>query len=215
MLVSLNELESLVLKAVRGAGLAWGLAEEAAAAAAWLACADLLLPGPLIARLGSVRETSPPVAEETAIRPRTAGTALCPILAGAWIADGGLASRRLEVREVLAPLWLSAVVARALPQGCKLIAEWPDARLVLGRGVPLEPVNSSPASLSAEAAGSVLLMVDNCDDGYHAREPRDSRGIVIHDADLRALQAFERLTYVPASEQSRLAGAGAGLLDGD
>src|SRR5258708_39822682 len=34
---SLNEIEAEVKKAVRGAGLAWGLAEEGAKAARWLA----------------------------------------------------------------------------------------------------------------------------------------------------------------------------------
>ncbi|NJO21709.1 MAG: DUF3726 domain-containing protein [Sphingomonadales bacterium] len=37
MIVSLNEIENLSLKACRGAGMSWGLAEEAAQAARWLA----------------------------------------------------------------------------------------------------------------------------------------------------------------------------------
>ena len=41
MIVSLNEIESLALKAARGAGMSWGLAEEAAVAASWLAARSL------------------------------------------------------------------------------------------------------------------------------------------------------------------------------
>ncbi|MEF9603350.1 DUF3726 domain-containing protein, partial [Paracoccus sp. PXZ] len=36
MLLSRNETEALCLKAARGAGMSWGLAEEAAFAAGWL-----------------------------------------------------------------------------------------------------------------------------------------------------------------------------------
>ncbi len=214
MIVSLNEVESLVLKAVWGAGLTWGLAEEAAASAVWLARADLLLIGPLLARLEATG-TSLPVDVGETIQPAAAGTALCPLLTGAWIADQGSANRRLDVRDVLAPLWLSAVVARSLPHECQLIAEWQDARLVLGRSGPLEPAKPRQSSMPAEAAGAMVLTLRQCAQSPRALQPRSSGGFMVSDADWQALQAFERRTYVPASERSRLAGAGAGLLDGD
>ena len=40
-------------------------------------------------------------------------------------------------------------------------------------------------------------------------------GYAVCEEIWRALQEFERKTYVPASAQSRIAGAGAGLLDND
>lgn len=214
MIVSANELESLLLKAIRGAGLSWGLAEEAAAAGVWLARADLLQVGPLVARLETERETSPPVSVGHAIQPAVLGTSLCPILTGAWIADLGSTSRRLTVLGVLSPIWLAAVVARALPRRGLLIVEWEGVRLLLDKAGPVEPVHIASSCLSAVATGSVRL-TGQCTARHRAAPPRTHGGIIVPDTDWQALQAFERLTYVPASERSRLAGAGAGLLDGD
>lgn len=215
MILSLNEVESLVLKAARGAGLAWGLAEEAAAAAVWLARVDLLLLAPFVARLRAVGSTSQPVVEGQILRPSTVGTTLCPILTGAFIADLGSGSRIIEVRDVLAPLWLAAVVVRSLSPESQLIAEWHDARLVLGSGGPHGPINSGLPGMSAEASGTVSLVIGPRAEGHHTPSPRPTSGIMVRDACLQALQFFERRTFVPASERSRLAGAGAGLLDGD
>ena len=47
MHASLNEIESLCKKAARGAGLSWGLAEEAGKAARWLSAHGLDGPGVL------------------------------------------------------------------------------------------------------------------------------------------------------------------------
>ena len=49
--LSQNEIEQLCLKAARGAGMSWGLAEEAGFAAAWLAMRGLHGPGGLLAQL--------------------------------------------------------------------------------------------------------------------------------------------------------------------
>jgi hypothetical protein len=49
----------------------------------------------------------------------------------------------------------------------------------------------------------------------HPLRERNRHGYSVPDDAWRALQLFEYRTYVPASAQSRLSGAGAGLLDND
>ena len=58
MIVSFNEIETTILKAARGAGMEWGLAEEAAQAARFLARLGLPFEAPFrqpvfLARLGN------------------------------------------------------------------------------------------------------------------------------------------------------------------
>lgn len=214
MIATANELESLLLKAVRGAGLSWGLAEEAAAAGVWLARADLLQVEPFVARLEAERKSSPPVSVGHAIEPVVPGTSLCPILTGAWIADQGSASQCLTIKRVLSPIWLAAVVARALPRGDQLTVEWDGVRLMLDQAGPLEPIHNVSLRLAAVATDAVRL-TGQCMARLRTAPPRAPSGIIVPDRDWQALQTFEQLTYVPASDRSRLSGAGAGLLDGD
>lgn len=217
MIVSLNELESLVMKAVRGAGLDWGLAEEAAATASWLARADLLQLGPLVARLGTTTPTSPLVMDGAMIHPSTTGTSLCPILTGAFIADHGGVCQTLELHDVRAPLWLSAVVARALPPECRLMTEWEGVRLVLDSGGPLGSPGGDPFSsnVAVEVTGFVSLAIEQPVQAPRVPPLRSAVGIRVDDVHWHTLEALQRHTYVPASDRSRLAGAGAGLLDDD
>lgn len=52
-------------------------------------------------------------------------------------------------------------------------------------------------------------------DTAHSLRQRNRDGYPVADDAWRALQLLEHRTYVPASAQSRLSGAGAGLLDND
>src|SRR5262249_9130674 len=91
MIVSLNEVETTILKAARGAGMAWGLAEEAAQAARWLAARRL----PFEELFVSLFEAGPWRAEidfaHGVLKPRIADDRLCPIRAGAFVSDAGTA----------------------------------------------------------------------------------------------------------------------------
>ena len=64
MIVSLNEIEGLSYKAARGAGMSWGLAEEAAFATRWLAVRDANWSGSLIALLERQGDTAAPALRE-------------------------------------------------------------------------------------------------------------------------------------------------------
>lgn len=82
--LSRSEIQALCLKAARGAGLLWGLAEEAGMAARRLA--ESGLPGPewLLAYLEGPRGGAPVIRADNW---RAATGALCPLAAGAALGD--------------------------------------------------------------------------------------------------------------------------------
>ena len=104
---SLGETAALALKAARGAGMSWGLAEETAASVVWLHGRGLPGMSALCSYLGSTDT------------PRTDGPA-CPIITGCALIDGTMeAPERLsdscDLGLVQAPLLLLPFVARLDP----------------------------------------------------------------------------------------------------
>lgn len=179
MIASLNEVEGAVLKATRGAGYAWGLAEEAAQSARWLAGRGFDWLPQLLTVLEAPHELSRPLIDPaqrrvTADRP---GRFLCPIRTGALLSDllGSARTAPVTIADpVAAPvLLLPVVIGSSLEQALGLD--------VLSR------------ALSARAPAAVRV-----DPAHWSR-----------------LAVLEARTYVPASDVSRLAGAGAGLIDND
>lgn len=86
-----NETEMLCLKAARGAGMAWGLAEEAGYAARWLQSRGIDGATALLAHLqwmdGRAWDSVRPEAPDR-FRPPAAGR-LCPIAVGVTLSDAG------------------------------------------------------------------------------------------------------------------------------
>ena len=91
MIVSFNEIETTILKAARGAGMEWGLAEEAAQAARFLARLGLPFEAPLVNLLSTRAWETPPVLEGATLRPARPDASLCPVRAGAYLSDLGIA----------------------------------------------------------------------------------------------------------------------------
>jgi hypothetical protein len=123
---SLSELEALVRDAAHASGLAWGLAEDAGFAVRWLAARRL--PGPTLAAdwLECRRERDPAALAPSGGRGvwLAQGDRLCPLIAGAAIADQAL--RELVLGPVAAPLLLApfaALAARAGGGGLELAWE--------------------------------------------------------------------------------------------
>jgi hypothetical protein len=214
MIVSRNEIESLALKAARGAGLSWGLAEEAAAAATWLAERDLPWAETLAELLVRRQATCPPAISGQVVAPFRTGSRLCPILTGALLSDLGPSNRSMEVHDLLGPLWLAPFLARWWGRGLAARLAWAQVSLVVGPhslwGLPTPPVDG----LAAPFASRVEIAMVAASAPAHP-QPERRHGYLLPDDALRALQALEQRTYVPASAHSRLSGAGAGLLDND
>jgi len=205
VILSLNEIESVVLKAARGAGYEWGLAEEAGAAARWLAQHGL----PWAATVATV------LAENT-VRLAGAGRAMSnPLVAGTWVSDGLTidSGTGLNLESVVAPLWLAATVGvggRGKP--ARVSIAWPQATILTLRGALLHAAgdlaNSGPSAVSIRTVPIAEDTVATVRDPSHDTPCAD-------DTVWHLLMDLGQRTYVPASVRSRTTGAGADLSDND
>ena len=200
---SLGETAALSLKAARGAGMSWGLAEETAASVVWLHSRGLPGISALCSYLGRYLEQ--PAA------PQSPGGG-CPIMTGCALIDGMMdvpetSSRTLDLGHVHAPLLLLPFVARLEPGHYWLQAP----------GLP-GPVTSTKGdgwqSQCLRGSGSCTVSLG---DGPQV----DPELEIITRVDGRftccvdRLDAYAHRTYAPATGQSRMSGAGAGLTDND
>lgn len=220
MTLSFNELESLARKAARGAGMTWGLAEEAGWAARWL-CERGLPGAESLAGLLSVRGDL----GHDAVRPqrpeavggdwRAEAGALCPIAAGTALCDfagGSGASPRIRTGRMTRPALLLPFAAWTAEAAAAAIeVSWSGMRVELCAGeARLEAPD--PAALTVDWTAAVIVgsaakaCIAATDPALRADVSREAQEI---------LERFAHRTYAPATQQSREAGAGAGLSDND
>lgn len=198
MSYALNEIEATAKKATRGAGYSWGMAEEAAKATRWL-CAQGL-------------DGSKALAEVLRAADQTKAGAGCPLMAGAALCDraDSWAGTGVRLGKVIVPAMLlpfAALAARHL--GSVVTVEWHGV-LASTDGQALCLGIAQEALLMQTAAGVTVRVGGQIN---HAL-PHHSRATPT-DADRGTLNRFAHRIYAPASEESRLKGAGAGLSDND
>jgi Protein of unknown function (DUF3726) len=234
MIVSLNEIESTVLKAARGAGLAWGLAEEAAAAAGWLAEHDFDWEDSLIELLRAHVALARPVWTRPSPELPRGARRLCPLATGAALSDAGLGPDAIATPAIAGPLWLVPFAARLVGGATgDVCLAWPGAMITLpaGGGVVVDADHAALHARfvsSARIARATSAASDGgggasgaCGHGLVGHGPvghvvdRVVDGHVVDDAAWATLAAYEARTFVPATDASRLTGAGAGLSDND
>jgi len=214
-LLSRNEVAALCMKAARGAGMSWGLAEEAGYAAAWLVQRGFDGPRYLKEHLAHAQGRDwahhrPTVTPDAWQAP--SGKALCPVTLGAALCDhadlpgGPLSGDTIRIDTVDHPALLLPFLATIAVSGDSLTdIAWEDGAVCIG-GEPsaLAPAIAAfegrrmPLSLTARP-GKVQAVPD-------ADTPR------IAAATIAALNDLAMLTTVPASDASR---AGAGSTAGD
>ncbi len=216
MNVSFNEVEVLSKRAARGAGLSWGMAEEAGKATRWLMAHGLpglkILLDILEHNDGLAGENTIPVSTDGAWR-APAGN-LCPLTAGTILCDRAREitdKHDINLGSVLQPLALAPFLATAARiSGGVFELTWGDVVMVIeGREFSTTAANTYLTSHHAESVrcrrveqvvADPVKRVTNCK--------------VDKDAWAR-LNDYSHRTFAPASEASRLAGAGAGLTDND
>ncbi len=189
---SLGEVKALATKAARGAGLPWGMADEASFAVHWLQANG----APGVAALANYlewRDQSPSKPHE-----------LCPIHLGTAImdADRGVSEWLGRVRQ---PLLLAPFIARCSPSGMAL--KWPDVMLVV-----------SETGLTSDASRTLLLTDEAECSAAPATAQSAERLNRVPETEAEAmarLNHFASRTYAPATEASRMSGAGAGITDND
>ena len=204
---SLGETAALALKAARGAGMSWGLAEETAASVVWLHSRGLPGISALCSYLGQYLGQH--LGQAAAPQSPEGG---CPIMTGCALIDGMMdvpetSSQPLDLGHVHAPLLLLPFVAR-LEQG----HYWLQAPGLQGT------VNIANGdgwqSHCLRGSGSCTVSLGDrpqVDPALEMITRVDGRFTCCVDR----LDAYAHRTYAPATGQSRMSGAGAGLTDND
>ena len=210
MTLSLNEIEATAKKAARGAGYPWGLAEEAGKATRWLCSHDVdgckalaeLLPN-IDGR--DIASRTPQIGNE----PWTAKDGLlCPLATGAAISDRAheIEAKGIKLGAVASPALLAPFIAL-------LARELEKTMEVSVSGFTLRTDGAYSYSEGTPPASSVEASIDF--GGTINRPGRFCQRAEPNPKDWSTLLAFARRTYAPATENSRLKGAGAELSDND
>ena len=209
---SLNELEAMCRKAVRGAGYSWGLAEEAGKATRWLAAAGLPGPACLLHLLEAVDNRdfasfTPNITDATC----TASHGfLCPLMTGTAMCDGALGpppSQGLRLLNLSSPLLLLPFVVTAFET---VQLSWTRVQLSAYQGVvSWDGAVLDLARPQADVAVLEPIAVAGC------RPLAVQTRAILEAKTCTRLEAFAHRTFAPSTEASRLAGAGAGLSDND
>lgn len=195
MTYSLNEVEATARKAARGAGYAWGMADEAGKAVRWLCAHGIDGCGAMAGFLqqvdGRVPDDLTPDAEWTA-----RGPFLCPITAGCTMADQGRLA--LAAEAVATPILLLPFLA--------ITAQAHDVVLQLDCEAASAATDGQHLCVSGPfpQSGTVVVRIA---DGFGTPLQKATRADP-QAADWVTLNAFAHRTYAPATEESRLKGAG-------
>lgn len=184
--LSLGEVQSLAVKAARGAGRAVGVAEDAGRATRWLWARGIdgtqALAGLLQATDGrTAAEIAPALPDLTPVR-----MAICPLALGGYLSDVGMIPQG-SLGPVWAPDLVLPFMADVAPEGVDIVAEQPDV--------------SGPVRIRLTVRDAPRAVVQ-------------SRALVPSDT-LNILLDFAARTYAPATEESRARGAGAGPSESD
>jgi hypothetical protein len=212
---SLNETAALAKKAARGAGMSWGMAEEAAFAVRWLA--SFGLPGPqalagLLEQIDGVDAQDLRVAAISAKLISPSGR-MCPLTSGVTICDHAhtlVDADEITIYGVIQPLLIVPFVAQMARQNghCANVSWGEVAVTVDGNGCCVD--RDDAALLTAQATQVRIQKVSTMD----GSRPRVFRAQMEH-AFTRVLLGYAHRTYAPGTEESRLKGAGAGASDND
>lgn len=223
--LSRNEVESVCAKAARGAGMTWGLAEEAGYAAGWLVSHGFDGAGALARHLrdaqGKPWQEVCPVVEPGEWLAKTAGQPLCPIALGATLSDhlgadsALLSGSGLRVGKVSSPALLLPFLAMAVEASNHSIC----VRIehdVICIGV-CGTMSGNVSSLLAADSTALIIVVDEktAGDGMplnvNGSTSATSGFIAPVDSDaLNFLQELSMRTTVPSSDASRAGAGGAG-----
>jgi hypothetical protein len=210
---SIGEIGALAVKASRGCGFSWGIAEEAGFAVKWLQARHLPGTAALCQYLtwyGTGHHVDWPeaVGKESAY---------CPLRTGTAFADGALPANLSLVRLCFPLLIVPFLACRTA--GGHIRLEMEDIRLNISAD-SVSCTHNDTAILRPMAAAVISFhMEPDSSDGampYCFTPKHPLPRVPDHTSCcVNQLGRFAHNTYAPATEQSRLLGAGAGLNDND
>ncbi len=211
MMYSLNEIEAHARKAARGGGYDWGVAEEAGKAVRWLVSHGLNGAAALATHLSVMAHDGPPQALDGVWTSATG--ALCPLTAGVTLndcADRLNAMHEQAMRDVTQPLLVVPFAAwAALHIKAPLTVVWDSVRATTN-GYDLH-IQGSEDDLNTPQTSALQCVIAQGDHALVAPALRGAFSTEVWDK----LNTFAQRTYAPATEASRLLGAGAGVTDND
>lgn len=218
---SVNETASRARLAAKGIGYSWGMADEVSRSVFWLSQRQVPAMA-LLAALFSQLKSPQGVAMAT---PQTTGGelisndhCLCPIISGCALSDGYQTiseQQSLIIKNIRYPFLIVPFVAQ-LAQRCeKSLALEIRENTIATDGVHF--VCSAQKLISLDFAEELVCRVANgfeFDFSQSSLANTQSR-VAVEDKHWQALGEYAKKTYAPATESSRLSGAGAGVTDND
>ena len=204
---SVSEASSLAIKAARGVGMPWGIAEEAGFALRWLTQSGAPGVTALCRYLSAYQDALKISGADRP--PETARDWICPLRLGTAISDGGIALP-LEQPNVREPLLLLPFLANHATDNQSVVLEMGAIRIIISTNV-FSANMVETALLVSKAECTIDFGPANRDGIKQIGERVDSTA----SECMATLTRFAHKTYAPATEASRLAGAGAGLNDND
>ena len=215
---SLNEIEQTCRKAARGSGLPWGVADDTGRAIRWLHAFQLDGISSLVALLERLDHQRPVDYAPESLDGVWQGpyNVLSPIMTGLALGDcmGFMQGRSIETREIACPILVAGYVGQTiLNREQSVTIGWLSIGLSIYRG--RLTIIGDKGDLYTDRAGRLT-----CENAPFDYDCGDSRYPQVGDTRVNA-EAWEEienrahLTYVKATEASRLSGAGAGLNDND
>ncbi|MEM7653907.1 MAG: DUF3726 domain-containing protein [Pseudomonadota bacterium] len=213
MSLSLNEVEALAKKATRGAGYPWGLAEDAGKAVRWLYSRDVEASAALASVLREsaaygLRDRTPRLSGTPPSLWTAAGNSLCPIVCGTALSDLAIVldDAELSLQNVACPILLAPFAGLAAGHLDRTVS------LIWGESV----VTTDSRVLSVEGEISTQTATVTVTTGMPLTSPQPVRTRANVPADILALlDQFAAQTLAPATEESRLKGAGSSLSDNE
>ncbi len=204
---SVSETSSLAIKAARGVGMPWGIAEEAGFALRWLTRSGA--PGvAAICRYLSAYQRAMKMTEAGSTLASTCEW-ICPLRLGTAISDGGIALP-LEQLGVRGPLLLLPFLASQATDSHSVILKMGTKSIIVS--VDGFSTNMTERAMLIDKAECII------DLGPAWRDVTKRIGNRIDSTaseHIETLTHFAHNTYAPATEESRMAGAGPGLNDND
>lgn len=206
MSYSLNEVQALAKRASRGAGYSWGLAEEAGVAVRWLSYFGLDGPLQLAMLLSAVDGRDLSGFRPTSLTGPWEGSSdsMCALASGATLSDCAQRIKNeddIVLHNVLNPALLSAFAGHVARQiGAPVELTWDQSRIVTdGHNLSVEGLDEAQTTAAAVTCRKSASKIDGL--------PHLRRAEITPDT-LKQLNAFAHRTYVPATEESRIRGAG-------
>ncbi len=223
---SLNQIEQACRKAVRGAGLDWGSAEDAGRGIRWLEWMNLDGIKTLLRVLQLIDHTQGNPIQTREMPGVWTGSngLLSPLIAGPALAD--LINARnlaysnekfvIELKNIACPLLCAGYLGTAANQAnCVATLVWGEVEIICGA----QPVVGAEEQqvLYPDTTPNLTITFDR-----HSVQPEPVAGSLpeigsryVDSTSWHQLEKFVHITYVEATEASRLAGAGAGTSDND